>query len=289
MVTSLYPNWPPHVLAMAVPVLSPAEAIAFLLTRTGQPNEATATTLAEELGHLPLALSQAAAYINARVLTLEGYLERFRTQRREVLKRGELPTTKPPLPQRGSWHSKERPNRHRRQKVCWRSLPSSPRTRSRSSCSWQVLRPCRATPSDHEGPVALDDAVVALRRYSFVEVINDQTVSVHRLVQAVVQDHLTRDQQRAWVRPRLTSWQPHCRMKETIRKPGQLGTRSCPTLLPRCNMDRTRPHRLGGRELNGRVGVHLAARGRPEEARPMLEHALMLSESDSAANMLTKR
>ncbi len=282
VVTSLNPNWPPHVLAMAVPVLPPAEAIAFLLTRTGQPNEASATTLAEELGYLPLALSQAAAYINARVLTLEGYLERFRTQRREVLKRGELTDYEATVAT--AWElafegaADQAPAAEGLLEIFAFLAPDAIPLELLMAGAEALAEPLRATVKDR---VALDDAVVALRRYSLVEVINDQTVSVHRLVQAVVQDHLTRDQQRAWAA--AAAYVVAAALPDEGYDP-----RTWPS------WERILPHALAvmqhGTEigltglavarLNGRVGVHLAARGRPEEARPMLEHALMLSESE---------
>ena len=55
------------------------------MTRTGQ----AAEELAGELGGLPLALEQAAAYIQATGTTLAGYLSLFRDRRADLLARGE--------------------------------------------------------------------------------------------------------------------------------------------------------------------------------------------------------
>ena len=55
------------------------------MTRTSGPPE----ELAGELGGLPLALEQAAAYIQATGTTLAGYLSLFRDRRADLLARGE--------------------------------------------------------------------------------------------------------------------------------------------------------------------------------------------------------
>ena len=57
-----------------MPVLDRMVAAGFLVTRTGDPDRAAAGELAAELGGLPLALEQAAAYMQATGTTLAGYL-----------------------------------------------------------------------------------------------------------------------------------------------------------------------------------------------------------------------
>ena len=62
-------------------VLDPGPAAALLTTRTGQDGAAdreAAAAVADELGRLPLALDQAAAYITQTRLPLEAYLRRLR-------------------------------------------------------------------------------------------------------------------------------------------------------------------------------------------------------------------
>ena len=60
--------------ALEVPVLDPEVAADFLVNRTGDPDRQAARDLAGELGGLPLALEQAAAYIQATGGSLAGYL-----------------------------------------------------------------------------------------------------------------------------------------------------------------------------------------------------------------------
>jgi tetratricopeptide (TPR) repeat protein len=64
--------------SIGVDVMAPAEAAAFLAGRTGLADAEGATTVAAELGHLPLALAQAAAVIAALHLEYPAYLEGLR-------------------------------------------------------------------------------------------------------------------------------------------------------------------------------------------------------------------
>jgi hypothetical protein len=73
LVTSQSALWPPGQ-GLEVPVLDVQVAAGFLVTRTGDPDEQAAAELAGELGGLPLALEQAAAYIGASGDDLAGYL-----------------------------------------------------------------------------------------------------------------------------------------------------------------------------------------------------------------------
>ena len=57
---------------------SRAEAVKFLCKRTGADEPKAAVELADELGDLPLALAQAAAYIDTQSMTIGGYLELYR-------------------------------------------------------------------------------------------------------------------------------------------------------------------------------------------------------------------
>ena len=73
--------------------------MAFLRKRSGREEPEAAAELAEELGDLPLALAQAAAYIDARAVTISGYLALYRDPvlarrlRDEGLESGEYPAS----------------------------------------------------------------------------------------------------------------------------------------------------------------------------------------------------
>src|SRR4051794_9717320 len=88
---------------LEVPLLVPSSSVAFLLERTRQGDEPTAAALAAELGDLPLALEQAAAFVVRRVMSLADYLAAFRAQREELWRREKPPPDHPGTP-RTPWH-----------------------------------------------------------------------------------------------------------------------------------------------------------------------------------------
>ena len=65
-------------------VLSRAESVAFLHSRTGSPDEQSAAELAELLGDLPLALAEAAAYIDQTWVGLGEYVQLVRDRAVEL-------------------------------------------------------------------------------------------------------------------------------------------------------------------------------------------------------------
>jgi hypothetical protein len=198
LITSQNPNWPPGQ-ALDVPVLDTKVAAEFLANRTGDPDEQAAAALAGELGGLPLALEQAAAYMQAAGGSLAEYLDSFRQRRVDLLARGEpagyvktVATT---------WAL-----------AFGRLEQSAPGAvgllRLLACCAPEpvplplLLKP-RPGSADTLGPdvapvlmpllddrLAAGDAVAALRRYSLVTLAGDGLVLVHRLVQAVTVDHM---------------------------------------------------------------------------------------------------
>ena len=88
LITSRNQIWPPGQ-AVDVPVLNPQVGAEFLVSRTGDADRRAALELAGELGGLPLALEQAAAYVQASGGSLAGYLASFLRRRADLLGRGE--------------------------------------------------------------------------------------------------------------------------------------------------------------------------------------------------------
>jgi tetratricopeptide (TPR) repeat protein len=91
LIASRFTRWPRTVRELSVPLLTAAEAVAFLLDHTASKRELTpddaaqAAILADTLGHLPLALEQAAAYIAANQMSLAAYLDSWAHERQDVL------------------------------------------------------------------------------------------------------------------------------------------------------------------------------------------------------------
>lgn len=79
LITSRERRWGRFARSMPVPLFDAAESMDFLLARTDLTETEAAAELAEELGHLPLALAQAAAYIEGHGLPIARYLELVRS------------------------------------------------------------------------------------------------------------------------------------------------------------------------------------------------------------------
>jgi tetratricopeptide (TPR) repeat protein len=91
LITSRIKDWPATIRRQQIETLSLDEAQKFILERTADDRTRTdddpdqALSLAEELGGLPLALEQAAAYIAQRQMSLSEYLEEWHKEREKVL------------------------------------------------------------------------------------------------------------------------------------------------------------------------------------------------------------
>ena len=205
LITSRNQIWPGQ--ALDVPVLDPQVAAQFLVSRTGDPDRRAALELAGELGGLPLALEQAAAYVQASGESLAGYLSLFRQRRADVLRRGE-PT--------GSSQTVATTWRLAFEDVQQAAPGAAGLLRLLAFCAPEAIplrlllqpRPGLAGQLGEEvalvlGPLlgdelAADDAIAALRRYSLISPPADGSVSVHRLVQAVSADQMPAELASQW-------------------------------------------------------------------------------------------
>ena len=208
LITSRNALWPLGQL-VEVPVLDLEVAAGFLVSRTGDPDRQAAAGLAEAVGGLPLALEQAAAYIQATGDSLAGYLASFQRRRADLLARGE-PVGYPGTVA-AAWA------------LAFTQLEgTAPRAagllRLLAFCAPEaiplglLLRPrpglAEILPAEVapvlapllEDELAVKDAVGALRRYSLVRPAGEGAVSVHRLVQAVTADQMPELLARAWQR-----------------------------------------------------------------------------------------
>ena len=206
LITSRNQIWPPGQ-ALEVPVLDPQVAAEFLVRRTGDPDRRAALELAGELGGLPLALEQAAAYVQARGESLAVYLALFRRRRADMLGRGE------PI---GSSETVVTTWRLAFEELRQAAPGAAGLLRLLAFCAPEAIplrlllqpRPGLAGRlSDEVAPVlvppledelAAGDAIAALRRYSLVTPAGGGSVSVHRLVQAVTADQMPAELARDW-------------------------------------------------------------------------------------------
>jgi tetratricopeptide repeat protein len=206
LITSQNPTWPGQVLE--VPVLDPDMAAGYLIGRTGDPDHHSARELAGELGGLPLALEQAAAYTQATGVSLAAYLAWFQQRRPAMLGRGEpagygktVATT---------WQLAL-------DKLEQSALPAAGLLRLLAFCAPETI-PVRMLLQPRpsligqlgpvvapllvsllEDPLTASDAIAALRRYSLISPPDpDGSVSMHRLVQAVTIEQMPAELAEAW-------------------------------------------------------------------------------------------
>jgi hypothetical protein len=205
VITSQFAHWPGEQ-ALEVPVLDRATAAAFLLTRTGAAETEAADELAGELGGLPLALEQAAAYMTAAGRSIAEYLGLFRQRRAELLGLGDPA------------------GYDKRVTTTWalafaelgQSAPAVGLLRFAACCAAEdiplhlLLQPRPGLAESFgaevasllvpllEDALARDEAVARVRRYSLISAPRNGLVSVHRLVQAITWAQMPADEAAAW-------------------------------------------------------------------------------------------
>jgi tetratricopeptide (TPR) repeat protein len=196
-------GWEHLATPIPVEVLASADAADFLLARTGERGpgaEAAATTLATTLGGLPLGLEQAGAYVAATgTVTLAGYAELFATRALELLRRGQpfgyqhtVATTWSLALQR---LEDSDPAAVGLVTLAAFLAPDNLPQTLLTTHPERLPEPLAAAASD---PLALADAVAALRRFSLMRVIGD-ALFIHRLLQTVIRAALDADVECAWV------------------------------------------------------------------------------------------
>jgi tetratricopeptide (TPR) repeat protein len=198
LITSRNPAWGGVAATVWVDVLSRQEAVAFLQLRAGSGDQTTLERLAAMLGDLPLALEQAAAYLEETVTTPAEYLELLHDHEPELFALGR-PTTS-------------------EQTIATTWTISLERLRVQAPAAEDLLVLCaflapddipRSLVADHAellperlarvagDRLAYQQTIAALRRYSLLT-SSPESLTVHRLVQAVVRQQLDAEQTRQW-------------------------------------------------------------------------------------------
>jgi tetratricopeptide (TPR) repeat protein len=179
LVTSRTPTWGRGTAMVRLDVLDRDEAVAFLGRRTGSTDTPTLAALAEALGNLPLALEQAAAYMDETRITPTDYLALYQEHGAELLALDRVRATSAAQDLLS---------------LCAFLAPDNiPRALLREHAEL-LPNPLRETVTR---PLAYNQAVSALGRYSLVTITAD-TLTVHRLVQTVVRAGLNPEDQHQW-------------------------------------------------------------------------------------------
>jgi len=195
LLTGRLAHWGAEVEAIELDLLTEAAAVSFLLARTEKGRRFTpedtahATTLARELGCLPLALEQAGAAIALRRLTLAGYLEDWKTRRDQVLTWFDPRVSRYPASLAVTWQTSvdrlSTPARRLLERLAW--LDPEPIPESLLDVPVPEL-------PEEESSLDPRDALTELATYSLVtRAAETPTFTVHRLVQDVTRRSLRND------------------------------------------------------------------------------------------------
>ncbi len=284
LITSRNRTWSGVALQLDLEVFSRAESVAFLCKRSGRAESEEAGALARELGDLPLALAQAAAYIDARAVTIGGYLALYRDPvlarrlRDEGLDSGEYPASVA-----RTWLltfgllSGDRPAAVELLRLCAFLDPDD--------IDLGVLA-AGATKAGEVLAAALGDALQraetagALAGASLVTATAEGRMRVHRLVQAVTRDQLDDDQTATWSRRALS-------LVAAVFPSNAGDPRSwpvCASLAP--HVEAVAAHTACYADLAikrgtllSELGVYLSGSARPEAAMGVLGRALAILEA----------
>ena len=274
--------------ALQMPDLESADAVRLLLLRTGR-NEAgaaeraAASELAHELGNLPLALDQAAAYIAETMTTFSAYVNAFRKRRLAVLER-----------------SGSEPVAHETVTVTWAANFEA--VERASTASAEVLRfsallapddipfelflggaKALATPiadalQEETDDLAMAETLRPLARYSLIRLdAVSRVYSVHRLVQEMVWTTVPASQRKGYVDRAVAA------LDRVFPDVEYATWESCERLLPHVIsivrwIDAYEAlSKAASRVLNG-SGWYLWEQGRYAEARAFYERALSIVE-----------
>jgi tetratricopeptide (TPR) repeat protein len=283
LVTSRWSTWGHQATPLRVDVLARKESITFLAKRTGSDVRTMLDELAELLGDLPLALEEAAAYLEETRVAVYQYLELVRDRAQEL-----LGLDQPPADEYGD---------QRRIATVW-SL-SLDRVHQEEPAVEALLSLCAFLASDIPrdllseqplvlpeelaqvvgDPLAYNRMLAAVGRYSLAA-LTPTTISLHRLVAAVIRARLGRETERRWadlavrllreIFPNQT-WDPST-------------WKACERLLPHAITvaDHAQQLRVAGQAagwLLERATNYLCYRGQYRQARPIAEQALAITEA----------
>ncbi len=154
------------------------------------------------LDHFPLALDQAGAYIEETGCGFSDYLQIYQDHRRELLAKRGLQATDYPDSVATTWslsfHRVEQANPAAAAllRLCAFLAPDAipEELLSKGASDWSL--PLQQAAAD---AFALDQAIAELLRYSLIKRHDkSSTLSIHRLVQVVLRDTLSSEQQRRW-------------------------------------------------------------------------------------------
>ena len=210
IITSRYKRWSASVLLRQLELLDPEHAKQFLLDRTAgqrirtKQDDTIAGQLADELGYLPLALEQAAAYIVHNQSSLAEYLRQWQADKNQVLTWYNEREMKYPASAAVTW-----------QRTYTRLTPVSqallhlagflapepipePMFLQNTEIIAEAAGLLADKPTHKKSKPDVKDALSELAAYSMID-RQENTFTVHRIVQHVMRSRIPKERLRDWL------------------------------------------------------------------------------------------
>ena len=281
LITSRRPHWP-GAQVVRLDVFTADEAAAFWLKRIGRKmeieEEEALAQLAGELGRLPLALEQAAAYMARRQKTAAQYLALYRARRREL------------------WARQPPPDDYEKTvtttwEIAFEQAQATPGAAALLNlCCFLapddiplalITAQAEALPGELAAAdeLALDDALAALGAYSLLR-REGEMLAVHRLVQTVARDRMGEERARKWAEAAVKLLHKAYRFDQHDMNTWA----QCGQLLPHVTTAANLAEKWNVRDkqaafLNNEAGFYLQHYGDHAGARPYYERALAILEA----------
>ena len=285
LVTSRLGDWPVNMAHLSLGLLPASDAARYLQDRVVKAGhhagEGTAARqLAEELGYLPLALEQAASFILKLRWSFDTYRERLRDARPKLLGYQAEGGTRYPASVAKTWS------------ITFEQLGPLARALLRLAAWFApddiprrifLVDPTVFSESLGESvdasDLAIEEALGDLARFSLIR-LSPETVSVHRLLQAVEQDALTKEERTRWL-----EWAVRLFNAFAPAEPSDIRTWSIwLALQPHAEtlIKNTQSHGMNATTVGilvNQYAVFLYARANHTQAEPLMRRALAIDEA----------
>ncbi|WP_420640655.1 tetratricopeptide repeat protein [Candidatus Leptofilum sp.] len=279
-------HWQTFGQTLSLDTFTEAEATTFWQERE-LPDAPELADLSTELGYLPLAMEQAAAFMQVQQLPAAEYLAWFR-EARESLWKEEEPPTDYPKPVAATWqigfeHARQRKGAAELLNLCCFLDPDGiPLDLIKQVARLETQEETKQVATLQE--VVADErqlrlALTALRDYSLLHQAEDGTITLHRLVQTVARDRMGRERARAWVELVVDLLRKVYRYDQH-----DLSTwAACGDLLPHLTIATDLAEQHGCEtnntaSLNNSAGFYINSRGSYAAALPFYERTLVIRE-----------
>ena len=271
---------------LAVDVLDRSESADFLTHRLTHVDREQADRLADLLGDLPLALEQAAAYLDSTHLSVTSYIDMWRIRSEELLSRGEVlgheHTVATVWDLSVERAARDEPATADLIKLCSFLGPGIIPSFLFPFAKDELAEPLHSVVEDD---LLWADTIGAIARYSLCQIFRDEAISTltfHRLVQTATRRKMSKDE-KAHFSDMVLRILRHDAPGEITRTPEDWPWWYVFLQHVLFAVEQTADFATDkgpAAWLLSRAAAYLKTHGRPGEARPLYERALALAEDE---------